>query len=153
MVTVRFAPRITSAEFLQLRCGVLGGTMGRNTDQRNPLLLDIGRMPEPHANGTAERPLHICPGCESQLVQPIAWEQVGDRGRWRVSRCCPECGWSGEAVHGQRAIDAFDEQLELGFHDLCGQLQALERANMSAMAESFIQAIAADLITADDFRV
>jgi hypothetical protein len=127
--------------------------MRRITDQRNQLLVDIRPMAKPGTNETADRPLHICPDCGSTLVQPTAWEQEGDRSRWRVWRRCPECEWSCEAVHDGVAIDAFDEQLDLGSQELAIELRALEHANMSAMAESFIRAIDSDLITADDFRV
>ncbi|HET7454826.1 MAG TPA: hypothetical protein VFJ76_04840 [Solirubrobacterales bacterium] len=97
--------------------------------------------------------LHVCPACGSKLVQPLAWQQEGSRGCWRVWRRCPECEWTGEAVHDEVAIDAYDEQLDQGSHELAGELRALEHANMSEMAESFIRAIDSDLITADDFRV
>lgn len=110
-------------------------------------------MPEPGANETVDRTLHICPQCESKLVQPVSWQQEGDRYQWRVWRRCPECEWACEAVHGVEAIDAYDEQLDLGSQELADELRALEHSNMSEMAESFIQAMAGDLITADDFRV
>lgn len=111
-------------------------------------------MPKPGTRETADRPLHICPDCDSELVQPTRWQQEEERGRsWRVWRRCPECGWVCEAVHDEVAIDAFDEQLDLGSQALALELRALEHANMSAMAESFSQALAGDLITADDFRV
>jgi hypothetical protein len=127
--------------------------MRRITDQRNPLLLDIQPMPKPGARETAALPLHICPECGSTLVQPISWHQKEGRTGWRVGRRCPECDWAYEGFHGEAAIDAFDEQLDVGFHDLADALRALEQANMSVMAESFIRAIDSDLITADDFRV
>lgn len=110
-------------------------------------------MPEPGTNKTAARPLHICPDCSSVLVQPTAWEQEGARGRWRVWRRCPECEWSCEAVHGEDAIAAFDEQLDLGSQELAIELRAIEHANMSEMTDAFVRALAGDLITADDFRV
>ncbi|HEV2858810.1 MAG TPA: hypothetical protein VGW80_10450 [Solirubrobacterales bacterium] len=110
-------------------------------------------MAEPGTNKTADRTLHICPACGSKLVQPVSWQQEEDRYRWRVWRRCPECEWACEAVHDEVAIDAFDEQLDLGSHELANELRALEHANMSEMAESFIHAIASDLITADDFRL
>jgi hypothetical protein len=129
-------------------------TMGRFTDLRNPLLLDIPPMAEPGTRETTEGPLHICPGCGSDLVQPTSWQQEeGHRRSWRVWRRCPECEWVCEAVHDEVAIDAFDEQLDLGSQALALALRALEHANMSAMTDSFVHAIASDLITADDFRV
>jgi hypothetical protein len=54
-------------------------------------------------------------------------------------------------VHGEREIDAFDEQLDLGAHELADELKALERSNMADMADAFVAALAADLISADDF--
>ena len=95
--------------------------------------------------------LHICPECRSDLVQPTCWEQAGDRSQWRVWRRCPECEWSCQGVHGPDEIDAFDEQLDIGAHTLADELRALEHANMSDMADAFVAALAADLISADDF--
>ncbi|HEX5593175.1 MAG TPA: hypothetical protein VFX35_07495 [Solirubrobacterales bacterium] len=110
-------------------------------------------MAEPGTNEAADRSLHVCPECSSKLVQPTAWEREESPGRWRVWRRCPECEWAGGGVHGEDAIDAFDEQLDLGSRELADELRTLEHANMSEMAESFIRAIDSDLITADDFRV
>ena len=43
-----------------------------------------------------------------------------------------------EGVHGEREIDAFDEQLDLGAHELADELQALEHENMASMADAFV---------------
>jgi hypothetical protein len=96
-------------------------------------------------------PLHLCPECGSELVQPVSWEAAGDRAHWLVRRRCPECEWSCEGVHGEAAIDAFDDRLDLGAHELAEELQALEQANMADMARAFVAALWADLIGADDF--
>lgn len=109
-------------------------------------------MNEPPRNHTQEiAALHVCPECGSGLVQPTCWEQAGDRSHWRVWRRCPECEWSCQGVHGEREIDAFDEQLDFGAHTLADQLRALEHENMSEMAHAFVTALSHDLITADDF--
>jgi hypothetical protein len=126
--------------------------MRRTTDLRNPLLLDIAGM-DAATNRSAERPLHICPDCDSSLVQPTSWEQERDRSQWRVWRRCPECEWAGEGVHDEVAVDAYDEQLDLGSHELADGLRVLEHANMTEMADAFIIALRQELITADDFRV
>lgn len=126
--------------------------MRRITDLRNPLLLDIAAM-DAATNRSAKRSLHICPACGSELVQPTSWEQEGNRSRWRVWRRCPECEWAGEGVYDGIAVDAYDEQLDLGAHELADGLRALEHANMSEMADAFIIGLWQDLITADDFRV
>jgi hypothetical protein len=108
-------------------------------------------MSESSPNKTPVRSLHICPDCGSSLVQPTCWEQAESRGHWRVWRRCPECEWACEGVHGEVEIDAFDEQLDLGAHELADELRALEHANMAEMAEAFAVALARDLIGADDF--
>jgi hypothetical protein len=96
--------------------------------------------------------LHVCGECGSGLVQPTRWEQTRERGNWRLWRRCPECEWSGEAIHGEREIDAYDEELDCGTQALAGVLEDLVRENMQHVADSFATAMAADLITADDFR-
>jgi hypothetical protein len=109
-------------------------------------------MREPVDNRTKPvKALHICQQCGSDLVQPTCWEQTGDRSHWRVWRRCPECEWFCQGVHDSDEIDAFDEQLDLGTHELADELRALEHSNLSAMADAFVAALAADLISADDF--
>jgi hypothetical protein len=95
--------------------------------------------------------LHVCPKCGSDLVQPDCWEQTADRGHWRLWRRCPECEWHSDGVHGEREIDAYDEELDLGTRKLAENLKAIERENMERVADNFASALAADLITADDF--
>jgi len=109
-------------------------------------------MREPSRNRTqSSKAMHICPECGSCLVQPTCWEQAGDRTHWRVWRRCPECEWSCQGVHGENEIDAFDEQLDIGAHELADELKALEHANMADMADAFVVALESDLIGADDF--
>lgn len=107
-------------------------------------------MKEPAA-GKAVNSLHICPHCDSTLVQPTYWEQQEDRTRWRVWRRCPECEWATDGIHGGIEIDAFDAQLDDGAQQLAHELRSLQHENMSAMASAFIIALNNDLITADDF--
>jgi hypothetical protein len=125
--------------------------MGRITDHRQRLSLDIADMAEPTQNKIADLSLHICPECGSPLVQPTCWEQEGDRSRWRVWRRCPECEWSCESVHDVVEIDAFDEQLDFGANELANELRSLEHANMSELTDTFVVALRDDLIGADDF--
>jgi hypothetical protein len=125
--------------------------MGRITDQDVLFWTEDGGMAEPLPNKTANRSLHICPACGSHLVQPTSWKQEGNRSHWRVWRRCPECEWACDDLHDEVEIDAFDEQLDLGAHELAGQLRSLEHANMSEMAEAFVVALSQDLIGPDDF--
>lgn len=96
--------------------------------------------------------LHVCPHCDSTLVQPTCWEQAGDRGHWRLWRRCPECEWFSNEIHAEAAIDAFDEELDLGTRALSDVLKVLEHENMQFVVDTFSAALDADLITADDFR-
>lgn len=102
-------------------------------------------------NETSTQFLHVCPDCGSNLVQPTGWEQGDDRSHWRLWRRCPECEWTCDGVHGEREIDAFDEQLDLGANELFDELRALEHANMREMVDAFVAALWQDLIGADDF--
>ena len=96
--------------------------------------------------------LHVCPDCGSDLVQPTCWEQAAPSGHWRVWRRCPDCEWQGEGVFGGQANADYDEELDVGTRALNSELRALERENMAALAEAFVAAQAADLISAEDFR-
>lgn len=95
--------------------------------------------------------LHVCPVCGSCLVQPTRWEQAERRGHWRLWRRCPECEWRCDEIHGEREIDAYDEALDDGAEKLAAELDELERESMREIAETFAAALAADLISADDF--
>jgi hypothetical protein len=96
--------------------------------------------------------LHVCPHCDSRLVQPTCWEQADRRGRWRVWRRCPECEWRCSSVHGEREVDAYDMELDNGTVKLAGELEDMERESMRQLAVSFAVALQTDLIDADDFR-
>jgi hypothetical protein len=106
-----------------------------------------------HTGTRVDTGLHVCPECGSKLVQPTRWEQTAKRGHWRLWRRCPECEWFLDGIHGEAEIDAFDEALDDGAEALAAELQELERESMRQIAESFTIALAADLITADDFRL
>ena len=110
-------------------------------------------MPEPSRNQTqaGQAAAHLPASAAPAWSSRPAGSRRADRAHWRVWRRCPECEWSCQGVHGEREIDAFDEQLDLGAHELADELQALEHSNMADMADAFVAALAADLISADDF--
>ena len=97
------------------------------------------------------RGLHVCPSCDSVLVQPTAWKQAGDRGHWRLWRRCPECEWRHNGIFGEREIDAYDEVLDGGTEALARNLKQIERENMAWIVDAFVTALADDLISAEDF--
>ena len=116
--------------------------------------LDIaGVMPSPKGQTRTQKApqLHLCPGCGSDLVQPVAWEQVASKDEWRLWRRCPECEWNGDDVHGESQIDEYDEQLDFGTRELAEELRSLQLANMKEAVDRFIAALHSDLILPEDF--
>jgi hypothetical protein len=121
-----------------------------------PATLDIrgvmptGRETKPQKS-QANAQLHLCPECRSDLVQPVAWEQVVASNEWRLWRRCPECEWAGDDVHREASIDEYDEQLDFGTRELAEELRSLEQTNMEEAADRFIAALQSDLILPEDF--
>src|SRR5262245_53685910 len=94
--------------------------------------------------------MHVCPECESGLVQPVEWFEQGE-GQWHVTLRCPECEWWGRGTFGQRDVDRFDEVLDGGAQELIEDLRAITQANMEEEIEAFAGALAADNILPEDF--
>jgi DNA replicative helicase MCM subunit Mcm2 (Cdc46/Mcm family) len=95
--------------------------------------------------------LHVCSECQSELVQPVAWEQTAKPSEWRLWRRCPECEWYGDGVHTESEVDDFDEQLDFGTRELADELRALEQSNMQEAVTGFVAALHEDLILPEDF--
>ncbi len=107
--------------------------------------------PEPTADRAgASRPLHVCPACEGVLVQPLEWEELTGE-LWSVRLRCPSCERVETGVFPQRALDAFDQELERATEELADELQQLARANMLEAIDRFAAALAADAILPMDF--
>ncbi len=94
--------------------------------------------------------MHVCPSCESQLVQPVKWFEQGERS-WHVDLRCPECDWWGRGSFSQSDVDHFDEELDRGASLLVEDLRALTRSNMEGEADRFAMALATDSILPEDF--
>ena len=94
--------------------------------------------------------MHVCPSCESQLVQPVQWFEQGESS-WHVDLRCPECDWWGRGSFTQADVDHFDEELDRGASLLVEDLRALTRSNMEGEADSFAMALATDSILPEDF--
>ena len=97
-----------------------------------------------------EQGLHVCPTCDSHLVQPIHWGE-GNEGAWEMTLECPNCYWTTEAVFSRREVDHFEEQLDAGLADMLSDLRRLTQANMSEEIERFAAALRVDLILPEDF--
>jgi len=94
--------------------------------------------------------LHVCPTCESLLVQPVDWTQA-DAKHWQVELRCPDCEWRGAGIYGQDVVDRYDETLDEAMQAVLDDLQLLTRANMEEQVEHFVTALHADLVLPEDF--
>lgn len=94
--------------------------------------------------------LHVCPGCASELVYPVEWEEAGPE-HWEVELRCPNCEWNGTGVHSQDAVERFDEILDLGTEAVVRDLKRLMHANMEDEIDRFVGALRDDLIVPEDF--
>jgi hypothetical protein len=95
-------------------------------------------------------PLHICPECQSDLVQPVIWSEAGP-DHWELLLRCPNCEWATEGVYGQGAVEELEERLDDGLADMLSDLQRLTQANMAEEIDRFLAALEADLILPEDF--
>ncbi|MCW2954297.1 MAG: hypothetical protein JWQ48_3467 [Conexibacter sp.] len=96
------------------------------------------------------RALHVCPACESGLVNPVAWDEAGP-SHWDVTLHCPNCDWLGGGVFSEQLVERFDEELDRGTEALLRDLQRLMRANMEDEIDRFVTALGADQIWPMDF--
>jgi hypothetical protein len=110
--------------------------------------IEVVRFEEPTHEAT--RGLHICPECDSELVQPVAWSEASE-GSWDLLLECPNCRWTLEGVFGEAEVHALEEQLDQGLADMIRDLQRLTQANMADHVERFSAALAADMILPEDF--
>jgi hypothetical protein len=130
--------------------------MNQNPNQHSVrrIVLPSGRTIEvvrfQEADGAPPRGLHVCPDCDCELVQPIAWSEASD-GRWELLLSCPNCSWTTEGVFGEEQVHALEDQLDQGLEDMLRDLQRLTQANMADQIERFATALQADQILPEDF--
>jgi hypothetical protein len=98
----------------------------------------------------AQGGLHVCPDCDSDLVQPIAWGQV-TRDTWELTLYCPNCCTTREGVFEQDDVVALEERLDEAVEAILADLQRLTHANMADEIDRFAAALHADLILPEDF--
>jgi hypothetical protein len=103
-----------------------------------------------YTDETAEPGLHLCPECDSQLVQPIDWSEA-PQGFWELLIQCPNCFWLDEGVFDQDQVDQLEEHLDNGLTEMLSDLRRLTQANMSEEIERFTAALNANLILPEDF--
>ncbi|MDX6627845.1 MAG: hypothetical protein QOH00_91 [Gaiellales bacterium] len=106
--------------------------------------------PAPAAPRVGERDLHVCPGCESDLVYPVQWEEA-DEAHWHITLRCPNCEWSEDGIFGQDQCDGFDDELERGTDALTRDYKRLMTANLAEEIDRFAKALEVDGILPSDF--
>ena len=97
-----------------------------------------------------EDDLHLCPRCNSDLVQPEWWDEA-PTGEWQVGLRCPECEHRHEGVYRQAVVDAYDEFLNESSDELAASYRRLVRENLSDELERFAGALRAGAILPEDF--
>ena len=100
--------------------------------------------------GISDRELHLCPSCESPLVQPVAWSEAGDE-RWDLTLECPNCCWTETGNYNRREVEMLEDHLDEGLGEMITDLQRLARANTIAEIDRFTAALDANLILPEDF--
>jgi hypothetical protein len=103
-----------------------------------------------HEAPGAQRPIHTCPDCLSELVQPVQWCECAHQ-RWSLELECPNCFWTESGVYERNQVEELEERLDDGLTTILADLQRLTRANMAEEIERFSRALAADLILPEDF--
>src|SRR5205807_582445 len=94
--------------------------------------------------------LHVCPECDSELVQPVTWSEAsGDR--WELTLECPNCWWSASGLYEREEVHQLEERLDDGLADMLGDLKRLTHANMADQIDRFVHALNADLVLPEDF--
>ncbi|MHB8658907.1 MAG: hypothetical protein ACYC91_13310 [Solirubrobacteraceae bacterium] len=96
--------------------------------------------------------LHVCPNCDSDLVQPTAWtESDALQGRWELTLECPNCWWAHAGIFSRIEVERLEDRLDEGLADMLGDLRRLTQANMVDEIDRFLAALDADLILPEDF--
>ena len=106
--------------------------------------------PAPVEAPSKDRPLHVCPDCESTLVYPVQWEEA-DESHWQITLRCPNCERTEDGVFGQEICDGFDDELERGTDALTRDYKRLMTANLAEEIDRFAKALEVDGILPVDF--
>jgi hypothetical protein len=117
------------------------------------ILLPSGRSIEVvrfHDQPQGLRPIHCCPSCRSELVQPLAWAK-STRERWELELECPNCLWSESGLYQREQVEQLEDRLDEGLAALLADLQRLTETNLGEEIERFARALASDAILPEDF--
>jgi hypothetical protein len=92
---------------------------------------------------------HICAACARPFVYPELGLPVGRR--WRVLLRCLSCGWCGERMLDEEALENFERELDDEREQIEVDLERLTQRNMREYHDRFVAALAADAILPEDF--
>jgi hypothetical protein len=94
--------------------------------------------------------LHVCPCCDSELVQPIDWGEVSEQ-RVELTLHCPNCHWTHHGTYDERQVAELEDRRDDGVAAILRDLRRLTSANMADEIERFAAALTHDLILPEDF--
>jgi hypothetical protein len=117
------------------------------------IVLPSGRTVEVIAHNRpdpGQRPLHVCPQCECELVHPVRWLE-SPQGGWELTLQCPNCGWQETGSFAPKQVEALETVLDDGLAEMLADLRRLSQANMAGDVERFSAALHADVILPEDF--
>src|ERR1700758_302784 len=95
--------------------------------------------------------LHVCPKCDSDLVQPVEWSESTVGSSWDLTLECPNCWSTTTGTFGPDQVGALEEKLDEGVEAILRDLQRLTHANMADQIDRFVAALRADVILPEDF--
>jgi hypothetical protein len=87
--------------------------------------------------------------CRKPFVQHEFGVQEGNR--WRVFLRCGSCGWWGERLFDEKALERFERELDADRRQICSDLERLTHLNMHEYYDRFVAALRADAILPEDF--
>jgi hypothetical protein len=94
--------------------------------------------------------LHVCPCCDSELVQPVEWGDVSDH-HVELTLRCPNCYWTRHGTYDEEQVAQLEDRLDEGVVAILRDLRRLTNANMADEIDRFAHALALDLILPEDF--
>jgi hypothetical protein len=133
--------------FIGTRARCLRGAGFRpNRGIRSIAMLGLPRAPKP-------RPLDLCecPHCASRYVHPTEWQAQPD-GAISLRLRCPECQAAMQGTFPAERVRELDRELASGRALVRDAYERIVRRHMYQELQSLRNALARDLIGADDFR-
>jgi hypothetical protein len=91
----------------------------------------------------------MCPGCGSDLVQPLRAEQHG--AELLVELRCPECFLVTQTCQTARELAALDRRQMASRDQIVAAYERSVEESMTALADTLAEAFARDLLGPDDF--